>query len=272
MRSLIPIVSALLLWAECAIAQNGCAIAIRTGDIVTLTAESWNPVATIGRALGRYGVGVSVEAPRWAFPLDTENVADADPVWSSQHNAHYRLMRRHFLEVKFAAPRNSALTDVPRLLQQLADAANKEMPYGYRVDVMGGEYSLVPTKTLNAAGESEDVLPLLDHLVTVPLGQRSIAEHAQLMAKQLSQQTGLHVSCCQSIVAGIPWGMQVISFEAHDKPAREVVRTLIHLEDQANSESPSKHPSYDHWVVNCDGTGAPWCLIEVESKYNFSCF
>lgn len=229
-----------------------------------LTAYSWNPVLALGRVLGVYGVIVSVESPRWAFPFDTENVADADPIWSSQHNnAHYLLMKRHSLELQFVLP-----IDVPRLLHQLVDAANKEMSYAYHLDVNDGEYAVVPTKTLNSAGQSEDVQPLLDHQVTVPLGQRSIAAHAELMAKQLSQQTGLHVSCCQSVVAGIPWGMQVISFEAHDQPARQVVRTLIHLEDEQNSKSPGHHPSYNHYSVNCDGTGAPWCFIEVESKYS----
>lgn len=270
---LIDILIAFVLWTGRLEAQNSeCGTATKSRDVVTLTAYSWNPVLAMGRALGMYGVSVSIESPRWAFPFDTENVADADPIWSSQHNnAHYLLMKRHLLELQFEAPRNSTPADIPHVLHQLSDAANKEMPYTYRLDATDGEYALVPTTTLNAAGKLEDVQPLLDHRLTIPLGQRSIAAHAELMAKQLSEQTGLHVSCCESVVAGIPWGMQTISFEAHDKAAREIVRTLIHLEDEENSKSPSHHPSYDHYSVNCDGTGAPWCFIEVASKYSFSC-
>jgi len=273
MRILAPLFIALVLWAAHLDAQNSqCVAATRTGDEVTLAAHSWNPVLAMGRALAMYGVSVSVESPRWAFPLDTESVADADPVWSSQHNnAHYLVIKRHWLDLQFVAPKDSTPTDITHLLQQLADAANKELPYAYRLDVNDGEYALVPTKTLDVTGKPVDAQPLLDHHVTIPLGERSIAAHAELMAKQLSQQTGLHVSCCQAVVAGIPWGGQSISFEANDKSAREVVRMLIHFEDLINSQSPSHHPSYDHYSVNCDGTGAPWCAIEVQSKYSSSC-
>jgi hypothetical protein len=115
MRVLIPILIAFVLRAGPLQAQNSeCTTAIRTGDVVTLTADSWNPVLAIGRALGVYGVNVSVESPRWAFPFDTENVAVADPIWSSQHNnAHYLLMKRHRLNLKFVAPINSNAADIP---------------------------------------------------------------------------------------------------------------------------------------------------------------
>lgn len=211
MRVLASLFIGLVLGAAHLDAQNSqCIAATRTGDEVTLAAHSWNPVLAMGRALTMYGVSVSVESPRWAFPLDIESVADADPVWSSQHsNAHYLVMKRHWLDLQFVAPKHSTPTDIPHLLQQLADAANKELPYAYRLDVNDGDYALVPTKTLDVTGKPVDAQPLLDHHVTIPLGQRSIAAHADLMAKQLSQQTGLHVSCCQSVVAGIPLGRAV---------------------------------------------------------------
>jgi hypothetical protein len=55
-------------------------------------------------------------------------------------------------------------------------------------------------------------------------------------ADQLSGQTGLHVSCFQSFVggipwcvAGIPWGRAAVLFQADDEPAREVLRRLISI-------------------------------------------
>jgi len=252
---------------------NDCASVKENGDEVTLRAESWDPVLTIGRTLAdRYGINVSVEAPKWAFPGDTEDVAVADPAFSEQHdNIHYDIMKRHAIEVRFSTSGNGHPDDVARLLRLVADAANKGMPYGYRLDVSGGDYALVPTRTRNSNGDLEDVLPLLDRNVTIPLGTRSIAEHANLMADELSKQTGLHIGCCQALVAGVPWGMAKVRFEADNKPAREVLKWLILAEQQANSQASSWHPDYDHWVVRCDGTGAPWCFIEVEGKFSSRC-
>jgi hypothetical protein len=252
---------------------NDCASVKENGDEVTLRAESWDPVLTIGRTLAdRYGINVSVEAPKWAFPGDTEDVAVADPAFSEQHyNIYYDIMKRHAIEVRFSSSGNRHPDDVVRLLRQVADAANREMPYGYRLDVSGGDYSLVPTRTRNSNGDFEDVLPLLDRNVTIPSGTRSIAEHANLMAIELSKQTGLHIGCCQALVAGVPWGMAKVRFEADNKPAREVLKWLILTEQQANSQASSRHPEYDHWVVSCDGTGAPWCFIEVEGKFSSRC-
>ena len=74
-----------------------------------------------------------------------------------------------------------------------------------------------------------------------------------------------------SFVAGVPWGTAQVSFEADNKPARQVLKQLMVAEEKANSESSATHPYYDHWAVRCDGTGSPWCFIEVESRYSARC-
>lgn len=275
MRGFAPLLAGLLVTSFIGGAQNSndCASVREDGDEVTLRAEAWDPVLIIGRTLAdRYGINVSVEAPKWAFPGDTEDVAVADPAFSEQHgNIHYNIMKRHVVEVRFSISANRRPEDVEGLLRQVADVANREMPYGYRLDVSGGDYALVPTRTRNSNGGLEDVLPLLDRNVTIPLGTRSIAEHANLMADELSKQTGLHIGCCQFFVAGVPLGMAKVSFGADNKPAREVLKWLILTEQQANSQASSRHPDYDHWVVSCDGTGAPWCFIGVEGKFSSRC-
>jgi len=252
---------------------NECAFVTENGNDITIRATSWDPVFNIGRTLAdRYGISVSVEAPKWAFPSDTEDVAVADPEFSERHNnIHYKVMKRHTVEVRFSASEIGHPDHVARLLRQVADAANKEMPYGYRLDAIAGDYALVPTKTRDSHGDLEDVLPLLDRKVTIPLGTRLIAEQAKLMADDLSKQTGLHIGCCQALVAGVSWGTAQISFEADNKPARQVLKQLMVAEQKANSESSATHPYYDNWVVRCDGTGAPWCFIEVESRYSARC-
>lgn len=275
MRGSVLLLAALLVTPLIASgpSPNDCATVEKNGDEITLRAESWDPVLSIGGMLAdRYGIKVSVEAPKWDFPGDTEDVAVADPAFSEQHDhIHYDVMRRHAIEVRFSTSGNGNPADVAGLLRQLADAANRDMPYEYRLDVSGDDYALVPTRTRNSKGDLEDVLPLLDRNVTISSGTRSIAEHAKLMADELSKQTGLHIGCCQSFVAGVPWGMAEVRFEADHKPAREVLRSLILIEQQANSQSSSRHPYYDHWAVRCDGTGASFCFIEVEGKSSSLC-
>lgn len=274
MRGFAFLLASLLVTSPIGGAQNpDCASVIENGNEITLRVESWDPVWAIGRTLARrYGIKVSVEAPKWAFPGDTEDVAVADPAFSEQHgNIHYAVMKRHVIEVRFSTSGNGQPNDVPGLLRQVVDAANREMPYGYRLDVTGDDYALVPTRTRNSNGDLEDVMPLLDRNVTIPLGTRSIAEHASLMADELSRQTGLHISCCQMLVAGVPWGTAKVSFEADNKPAREVLKSLILVEQQANSQASAWHPTYDHWVVSCNGTGALWCSIEVASRFSSWC-
>lgn len=252
----------------CLAQDSECASISREGENIILTANSWDPVPAIAQTLAdKYGISVSVEAPKWDFHSDTEDVATADPQYSATHNhIHYQVMKRHLLQVRVPATVISATIDVPALLRRIADAANKEMPYGYRVDVVGNDYGLVPTKTRNSAGGVEEIEPLLDRHVTIPDGTRPIAEHARLLADQLSQQTGLHISCCQSLVAGIPWGMAKVRFGASDKSAREVLKALMHLEHETNSQS-----SFNRWIVRCDGTGAPWCFIDLAGRFSARC-
>jgi hypothetical protein len=274
MRLLDSVFTGLILCSVSAGAQrSNCASITRSGGEVTLTANSWDPVRAIGKALAdHFGIRVSVESPQWAFPDDTEDVAVADPEFSGQHeNIHYQMMKRHVVQVRFSAADDAPPNDVPGLLHRVVDEANKEMPYAYRLDVRDDDYALVPTKTRNSAGKLEDVQPILDRHINIASSSRPIMEHARLMAEQLSQQTGLRIGCCQAVVAGIPWGMAVVPFQADNEPAREVLRRLIRLEQEANAQSPNPHPDFGHWTVSCDGTGAPWCHIEVEGRFMSGC-
>ncbi len=174
-------------------------------------------------------------------------------------------MKRHTIEVRFATSEDGKPTDVPGLLQELAEVANNEMPYTYRVDTLDpNAYTLVPTTTKNAEGQ-EDALPLLDRKITIPFAKRMILQDGNLLAEELSKHTGLHVGCCDSSLTGVPWGTAEIEFGADDKPAREILCSLISLEQKTNEQSNGPwHGTYNHWVVRCDGTGAPWCSIQVQ--------
>jgi hypothetical protein len=154
----------------------------------------------------RFGISVSVENPHWVFPADSEDVALADPAFSAEHrDVHHSVMKNHRVKnTTFGCP-NLTTIDIAGL-RQVADAANKEMPYGYRLVQLGDHFVLVPTTTRNAAGRVEQVTPLMNRHVTIPQGTRTVAEPAKLVADELSRQTGLNVSCCQAFVAGVCLG------------------------------------------------------------------
>lgn len=79
------------------------------------------------------------------------------------------------------------------------------------------------------------------------------------MAEALSEQTGLRVSCCQTAVAGIPWGQALAPFEAHDEPARYVLKRLIRL-------AAGNQPAREFWLERSDPSPANWCFINLISS------
>jgi hypothetical protein len=147
-------------------------------------------------------------------------------------------------EVQFPVNPDGSPRDTRDLLRSIVTAANAQSHFAYRLDENGDAFSFVPTRTHDAQGRSIAVTPLLDRPVTIPPGVRRIHESASLMAKELSKQTGLRVSCCQSFIAGYPWGMEEVMFAANGEQARAVLRRL----------------GLNHWHMRCDGT---FCFIDM---------
>ena len=75
-------------------------------------------------------------------------------------------------------------------------------------------------------------------------------------AVRFSAQTGLRVSCCQAGVAGIPWGLAEIFFEANDEPARSVLKRLC-------TAAAINQPDRDYWLQRCDPLPSAWCFINL---------
>jgi hypothetical protein len=244
-------------------AAQECAKVTRAGSDVTMVAESSSVVSAVANTLAQqFDVLVSAEEPHYEFSGDFEDVSKANPAWSAGHpGKHYLVPRHHRIQLHFSVRPGGYPQDVVALLKQVVQKANEEMPFGYRLDIDGPFYTLVPTTTRNSAGRIVPAMPLLDRKVTIPPGTRSIAESADMMAKSLSAQTGLSVSCCQMIVAGKPWGMLVVPFEAHDEPARKVLERLTTL--LAGTPEPQ-----DYWLQGCsDG----FCAISVYALWGNSC-
>ncbi len=141
----------------------------------------------------------------------------------------------------------------------LLEKANQQTQFRYRLDVDGEFFSFVPTATRDANGFVVAATPLLDRRVTIPMGNRRVFESAKLMAESLSAQTGLRVSCCQGMVAGIPWGKSSVPLEAHNETARNVLERLLRLESS---------PPQDYWLLRCDSA---WCFINVQGVWGAQC-
>jgi len=257
----IILICGLAIAASASGQSTECATVTRSGNEVTMVAESIRVVDSIATTLAqRFGVLVNAEEPQYQFSGDWEDITEADPDWSAQHpKVHYLVPKRRHMEIHFSVLRDGTPSDVGGLMRQVLEKANQQTPFGYRLGVDGEFFSFVPTTTRDANGGVVAAMPLLDRRVTIPLGNRRISESGKLMADSLSAQTGMRVICCQGIVAGIPWGMAVVPFEANNETARNVLERLLRLESS---------PPRDYWLLRCD---SGWCAINVEGVWGAQC-
>jgi hypothetical protein len=256
--------TAVLLWSALAEAHAQCAQVTRSNDTVTVTADTWRPLSAIAQTLANtFGIVISAEDPDLLFTGDlTDTTERALPEWRAAHpNTRVYIPKAWRLQFEFRTHKDETPEDVAGLLQQVVNRANAQSPFRYRLDVDGEFNTFVPTRTRDDAGGVVEKVPLLDRHIDISAGTRMIAQHGEMLAKALSTQTGLRVSCCQLFVAGIPWGMARVAFEAHDEPARQVLERLIRLDQQ--SKNPS---SRYYWLLDCDPNfvdGPRYCFIDL---------
>jgi hypothetical protein len=247
-----------LLWVSAvAFAQSPEAGRVEhNGSQATLIVDSARPLDSAAITIAeQFGVPVNSEDPPYAYKDDVKDVTvDA---WRRLHPSKLALIPKGGrLEVQFASRPDGSPEDMHGLLQRLVDRANEQFPFRYRLDVAGDSFSLVPTHTRDLLGHDVEITPLLDRRITIPLGNRTVAETVNLMTAQLSAQTGLQVSCCQGVVAGIPWGMTRTDFQAQNEPARSVLRRLIASELRGR-------PNVYYWLQRCDPLPSQWCFINL---------
>jgi hypothetical protein len=228
----------------------------RNGDQAALIVEGPRPVDSAASTLAReFGIRVNVEDPAYIFRDDVKDVT-ATVSADAQISRPVLIPKGGNLELRFALGSGGMPADVEALLRSLVDAANAHFPFQYRLDADGNWFSIVPTHTRDQLGNSVATLPLLDRHVTITPGIRPIMESASLMADALSAQTGLRVSCCQAAVAGIPWGLAAVFFEAKDEPARSVLKRLF-------TAAATNQPDRDYWLQRCDPLPSTGCFINL---------
>jgi hypothetical protein len=241
----------LLLWTAIAFAQDPEAARLeRNGDQAVLTADSRRPVDSVAKTLAKeFGIRVNVEDPPYVFSGDIAELTVGVP-------RPVRVPKGGRLEVRFALGPSGRPADVPGLVKAIADVANAQFPFAYRIDADGDWFTLVPTRTRDLLGQTISIIPLLDRRVTIRAGTRQIMASAALMTDALSAQTGLRVSCCQGVVGGIPWGIKNIPFEASDEPARNVLKRLI-------VAASGGRPSWEYWLERCGPMPSTFCFINL---------
>jgi hypothetical protein len=201
MLGLLRIVAALVLTSLAAAAQSSDVASIeRHGDYSTISVHTFRPMDAVATALeSQFGTAVGAEDPLFQFQGDMMDISVEVP----KVLAGTLVPARWGFEVRFPVNPDGSPRDTVDLPRGIVRAANSRSEFAYRLDGEGGAFSFVPTRTHNAQGRSIAVTPLLDRLVTIPPGVRKIHESAWLMAQELSRQTGLQVSCCQTSVGGI---------------------------------------------------------------------
>jgi hypothetical protein len=202
-----------------------------------------------------FGIPVSVEDPPYIFRDDIKDVtAEVSRVANPQRRV--LIPKGGRLEIRFALKADGYPQDLPGLLQNLITVANSRFPFAYRLDTDGTRFTIVPTRARDALGKETEATPLLDRRVSIPAGTRSIAATVDLVADALSAQTGLSVGCCQVVVAGVPWGMAEIAFEANNEIARNVLMRLIAAAEPSESDRA-------FWRQRCDPLPSTVCFINL---------
>jgi hypothetical protein len=224
MRHPIRILAMLVAIGAAAVPQTSEVAQIkRRDDSAVLSVNTFRPFDAIATKLeAQFGVAVSAEDPVFQFRGDMMDISLEVP----RVRPGTLVPARWGFEVRFALNPDGSPQNVRELLTGIVAEANVRSPFAYRLDEAGGAFFFVPTRTRDAQGRSIAMTPLLDRAVTIPPGVRRINESASLMAADLSRQTGLRVSCCQSAIAGYPWGMEEVMFAANSESARSVLRRL----------------------------------------------
>jgi hypothetical protein len=205
----------------------------RRGDSAVISVHTFRPLDAVAETLeSEFGIAVSAEDPVFQFRGDMMDISPEDP----RLRPGALVPARWGFEVTFPINPDGSPKNAQNLLTNIVAEANRHSAFGWRLDKTEGVYFFVPTRTHDANGQSIAATPLLDRPVTIPPGVRRINESAELMAADLSRQTGLNVSCCEGPIGGIPWGMEQMNFSADHEPARSVLLRF----------------GLRHWHARCD--------------------
>jgi len=243
------------------------ACVLRNGTEATLSVFGPRPVDLAAKKLvDEFRVAVNVEDPIYLYRDDVQDITSPRVASAGRRTL---VPKAALLEVRFDLRPDGSLRDVRKVLADLVELANAQLPFAYRIDRDGDTFSLVATRRRDAQGRSIDLIPILDRHISIPLGTRRFFEHVNLLTQALEEQTGVHIACCSGIADNQPGPLLV--FRADDEPARSaflrLVRSrpvrnhLVRSESGAYNLVPSEPGGY-YWLMRCQ-PGESWCFINL---------
>lgn len=171
------------------------AVQHRTG-LVKVSANNPRPLERVVSALNEeYGWSVSFEDPQ--FVSDSELADDTDPNWQRAHpqGRKVRVPSGGVFEGEFvedAGTRTPAGKEA--LLRQVAAAHNQSgNPGKFAVRVEDGRVEVVPVSVKNISGVDQEVLPVLDTLITIPAERRTALASILAITKEMSARTQVKI-------------------------------------------------------------------------------
>jgi hypothetical protein len=202
------------------------------GDTASIFAGNVRPLDGVANTLSTcLGVRISSEDPHYAYVGDLLDVTDPD--WAARNPGlrNYAPLPLS-VEIAFHVDSEGMPTDLHQLLEDAVQQVNRQQPYGYRVYESSGKegppfYSFVPTTNRNDKGDLETTPAYLDQKITIAPQTAPLHVIADGMARALSAETGQQFGCCQAINIGHLWGEQSITYQATNKPTRNVLEHLM---------------------------------------------
>ena len=227
----------------------------------TLVARGSSPMEDVAETVEKcLGVPVSSERPFQMFLGDLLDVTD--PKFVAQHPEPDRrafASKPAKVQVDFATNPDGSAADVEAVLKAVAVQVNQQQPYEFTVEkVVRTKFTmfvLVPTATHDEQGAVIHPVPYMETTVALRAQKAAISDLANQMSAQISAKTGYRFYCCESYVAGIPWGSVPMEYGPAEKPAREMLADLMETEGRAQS-----------YMAACESRSREFCFINVKGK------
>ena len=172
----------------------------------TVVIRSGRPVDDATRKLeAAYGWAITYEDPPRIFEGDLEDATARirkDGKSASEPGVMQILLPR-IVVFSFALDDRPKVAPGTRAPEEAARAAILEMLKGYAASVGGAEmfalsdsngiFHIVPTQRKDASGKLEKIVPVLDTVVSIPPGQRTVRELVMAVCQSVATQMGVRL-------------------------------------------------------------------------------
>jgi hypothetical protein len=191
----------------------------------------------------RFSMPVAYEDPRYSFVEDIEQ-----DITSSRDLARYP--SGLFPQVLIPRKHRLVVEDNPDSLKVLRSLLEAEARAGvvFELREMNGMFAVVPSRVRGPDGSFHAETPVLDAKISLPDGERSVMSALHEICAAVTSATGVPVRAGR-VEAGKPLRVRRVRTSATDKPAREVLRSVL--------AGTVKNP---YWILSYDVTKREYAL------------